>query len=196
MFRSFVAGALMALGLAGTAAAEPFDDFVAMCLRADGNAEAAAAGATAAGWTKLPMQAFEAGEFPFDHPSVFTSLEVTDFEMKDIPADLRFLMTGGGAAGFGISDTRFEMCAIGAASSDAAEARTLLEAHFGFPPTAFDGDEVWAYSRQGARYVPEADILDQDDPAEALRGKKVYVAGVIDSGGLIILIMSALRSTR
>lgn len=195
MFRSIVAGAALSLCLAGAAVADPFEDYLEFCIKRDGSAAAAAAGAEAAGWVKLPAEVFAEEDNPVRDLSVYMNAELDELAEKE-PADLRMLMTGWGEGEemYGLTDTRLDFCMIGVSNGDLEALRAQIAGYFEFPVTSVGDEEVWAYSRQGTRLQSEASVIKSEDPAAAARGRKIFLAGVIETdSGLVMLMLGALR---
>lgn len=198
MFRSFVVGALLALGLAGTAAAEPFGEYIDLCFKPDANAQAAGSAAQDLGWVKMPEGSF-GSDAPFQDPSVYLSFDPYTLGDKEPPADMRMLITGWGEgeAVFGLDGMRLDLCAIAMMSGDASALRSQMAGHFGFAPGHIDGEDVWAWSRQGSRLQSEAALFDEgQDPNTAIMGRKVFIAGVTEEEGMVLLILGAIRPSR
>lgn len=198
MFRSLLLGGLLAVGLASAAAADPFQDYLDFCVTTDGAAPAAGSAAQAAGWFKLPTEAF-GEEAPFRDPSVYLSHDPAGLSDKGPPPDFRLLVSGWdeGEAVFGLNGMRLDLCSVAVAEADFAALRTRLAAYFGFPSVMIDGEEVWAWSRQGAQMRSEAAIFAEgQDPSTAIMGRKVFVAGMLQEDGMVMLILGALRPSR
>jgi hypothetical protein len=198
MVRSFLVGALLALGLAGTAAAEPFQEYLDLCFTPDASARAAGSGAQGLGWVKLPEGSF-GSDVPFQDPSVYLSLDPYALGDKEPPADMRMLITGWGEgeAVFGLDGMRVDLCAVAVMSGDADALRSRMASHFDFAPGHVDGDEVWAWSRQGSRLQSEVALFDEgQDPNTAVMGRKIFVAGVVDEDGMVMMILAAIRPSR
>lgn len=195
MPRSVIIAACAAIAfLPASAAAEPFETFLGMCVGADADAASAVAAAENAGWTKLPSDIFSPEDMPFQEPSIHVNNLPDD--AKD-SSTLEMLITGwvDGEEVFEIEGTRMETCAIGASPADPVEMSRRLEAHFGFAPTTLEGEQTWVYSRQGSHFRSENALLEQEDGAigAAALTRKLLVAAILTTDGPTVLLVGALR---
>ena len=195
MFRSIVAGAALSLCLASSTVAGPFEDYLEFCVKSDASAVAAASGAEAAGWSKLPPELFAEEGAPFHDPSVYMNADLADLDDK-APTDLRMVMTGWGEGEeiFDLEGMRLDFCMVGIIGGDYEALKRRIAGHFDFAPALVDGEEVWAYSRQGARLQSEAALFESDEvPAVAAQGRKVFVSGLLQEDGMVVLLLGAIR---
>lgn len=202
MLRSSAAALAAALCLAAQpAAAEPFENFVDLCVETNVDAAAAEAIAKSAGWFQLPPEAFGDEPLPFEDPHFYLSVDPTTVS-RDKAEDLDILMTGSGAGDdvFGVKDMRLDVCAVGSlVSSDKDALIARLGAFLGFAPNRLEEDvPVWVFTPSGAGFRSRPDLADADDQAfdEAARREKILLATVMDSDGLSILLIGAVRPAR
>lgn len=197
MSHSVLAAALGAVALlaASPVAAEPFQNFLRMCMVADAEARAAGDAADAAGWTKFPASDLgEGGDLPFEDAEVYVFLSSAD-EEKAI-AEMEILLTGwqSGEEMLKAEEVRLDLCAVGGpgAIGDAIEA---MEDHIGFPPVDINGSTVWMFSRQGERFRSENDYFDDESEAriEAVLTRKLRMAGVMRQGDMTLFLLGAAR---
>lgn len=196
MFKSILVGTLLALGLAGSVTAEPFDDYLEFCLKPEANAQAAGSAAQAAGWFKVPSEVYSEEEVPFQDPSAWLNFDIYEVSDKPPPSDVRIMLTGWGQDEevFEIEGMRLDFCMVGVMSGDFADLRARMVAHFDFDPVMAGGEDVWAWSRQGARLQSEAAIFAEgSDPNVAAQGRKIFLAGVTEEEGMVMLIMGSMR---
>lgn len=192
MFRWVSTGTVAALCLFVTpAAAEPFDDFVNLCVNNDGRREVVIAKAEERGWFRLPAEALpEDGEFrdtvaflsanPEDHPN-------------GMPADLRMIMVGRGDSEklLGVTSLEMEACAVVllAETSDSASWAGRLDRMLGFGAKSTGEDPLWVFSRAGSGFRSEADLMDlPDDQLSAVaKQRDLFIAGLLgeDYSGLL-----------
>lgn len=203
MFRLTIAGAACALCLvASPAAAEPFRNFVDMCLDTNIDRQAAGGRAKAKGWFSLPVDPAVEDEAQLEDAALFLSVDPQTVSEKDFES-LEMLLTGWGAGEqvFDVAGVRMDACVVVSPSAEAADLADRLEDMLGFGSTAIDGVPAWAFSRVGSGFRSEADAVQSaDDDPEALRRlageRKIYVAGVIEEEGMTGLMLAALRSDR
>lgn len=202
MFRPSAAAAAAALCLvAQPAAAEPFENFVDLCMKTNVDGAAAGSIAKAAGWFQLPPEALGEEATPFEDTSLYLSADPAAMT-ADKAADLDVLMTGVGLGDdiFGIKDLRLDICAVGSlVAADVAALQSQLGALLGFGPERSGEDvPVWVFSPAGTGFQSRADLIDADDAAfaEAARREKILLATVMDSDGLSILVVGAVRPAR
>lgn len=188
-------GILLAVGLAGSVSAEPFDDYVEFCLKPETNAAAANTAAQNAGWFKLPAEIYAGEEVPFEDPSSWLNFNFYEAD-KALPPDIRFMMTGWGEgeAVFGIEGMRLDFCMVGVMGGDMTALRARMADYFDFDSVEVDGEEIWVYSRQGARLQSEAAIFSEgSDPTAAAEGRKIFLAGVTQEEAMVMLILGFIR---
>lgn len=200
MSRLTIAGAVCALGLAASpAAAEPFENFVDMCLKTDVDRQAAGARAKAIGWFALPVDPATADESGMEDAAIYMNVDPLNAGAKP-PHDLEMLATGWGAGDqvFDVGGIGMDACVVMTAQTTGVDFAARLEELLGFAPTAFDGDRAWVFSRVGTGFRSEAALLDltTDDP-EALRRlareRKIYFAGVLIEETMTGLMVAAIR---
>jgi hypothetical protein len=182
MIRSVAAGAALALCLAaGPVAAEPFENFVRLCVRTNVDQAAAAAAAKSTGWVQLPPETLVDGPLPFEDPSIYLSHAPSDSGNKTAP-DLDILVTGWalGEEVFGIEGVKMDVCGV---------------AVLGFDPELEAEEEVWVFSPLGAGFRPHPGLMEMDDAAfeEAVRREKILMASVMESDGTNVLVIGAIR---
>lgn len=204
MSRWTIAAAGCALWLyAGPVAAEPFQNFLDMCLNTNVDRQAAGGRAKALGWFPIPIDAAAADESGMEDPELYLSVDPMRVGDKGPPADLEMLVTGWGSGEqvFDVGGVRMDACVImaGLAGGDSLAAR--LEERLGFAPSDFDGEKAWAFSRVGAGFQSEEALLVMaDEDPEALgrlaSERKIYIAGVLEQDDMIGLMIAALRPDR
>ncbi len=192
MFRWVAAGAIAVLCFVSpAAAAEPFDDFVNLCVNNDGRREVVIAKAEERGWFRLPAEALpDDGEFrdtvaflsadPEDHPN-------------GMPADLRMIMVGRGDSEklLGVTSLEMEACAVVLLSetSDSASWAGRLDRLLGFGAKSSGADPLWVFSRAGSGFRSESDLMDlpDDQLSAAAKQRDLYIAGLLgeDFSGLL-----------
>jgi len=200
MSRLSFAGAACAVWLAASpVAAEPFANFVDMCLRTDVDRQAAGARAKAIGWYAMPIDAETADESEMEDGALFLSVDPTNVGDKGMPNDLEMLVTGWGSGEqvFDVGGVRMDACIIMTVAGG-GDFAARLEETLGFAPVDFDGEKAWAFSRVGAGFRSESDLLlALDEDPESLRTlaneRKIYIAGVLEEDGLTGLMLAALR---
>ena len=95
MFRSIIAGAVCALGLAASpAAAEPFQSFLDMCLDTNADRQAAIAVAKAAGWYSMTPEALDMESDELQEPTLHLSIDPAQMSDKGPHADMDMLVPG------------------------------------------------------------------------------------------------------
>lgn len=197
MSRLTIAGAACAVWLAASpAAADPFQNFVDMCLRSDANAQTARDAANAAGWAKLPTTEL-GGDMPFEGVEVYFT---GDEPSGDKPAVFEFLMTGwqSGEEALEVEGVHLDVCAIGFGATGDDEMVDAMENHVGFAPVEFEGKLTWMFSRDGNALRSENEILtsDLDARLDAFRRRKLLMAGVWNEGEMTLLVVGASRPMR
>ena len=197
MSRLTIAAAASALWLAASpAAAEPFRNFVDMCLNTNADRQAAVSRAKGIGWHPMAADALGLGE-DLEEATLHVSADPALMTAKGPPADLEMLVTGfgGGQMDFGVEGTRMEACVVGAVGRDPAELEAQLEERLGMPPAELDGQRLWMFTRAGAGFRSEAAFLEQGDE-EALRTiaeRKLYMAIVIPEGDVVVIMLATFR---
>lgn len=188
------AGAAVALLSASSAAAEPFETFLDMCVGADATAASAVAAAESAGWTKLPSDMFSPEDMPFEEPSIHVNSLPDDGKA---PAALEMLLTGwvDGRELFAIDGIRMETCAIGTEPADPAQMASRMEDYLGFAPVMLEGQQAWLYSREGSHFRSESALLEAEDGeiGEAALRRKLLLAAVVRADGPTVLLLGAVR---
>lgn len=198
MARLIIACATCALWLsASPGAAEPFRNYVDLCLDTQADRHAAGAKAKAAGWTALPAGTIDFGDQAFQDPAMYLSVDPASFSDKGPPADFDILMTGWGSGeqNFGAPDVRVDACVIMSESVDAATLRSRLQDWLGIEPTDLDGEEAWVFSRDGAGFRSEAALMDMDE-AELPRiasERKVFIAAIIPAAEMTGIMLAIFR---
>ena len=201
MFRSIIAGAVCALALAASpAAAEPFENFVDMCLETNVDRQAAGARAKAIGWFPMPLDGAAMVESGLQDAALYMNVDPLTVGDKGMPHDLEMLATGWGSGEqvFDVGGVGMDACVLMTALADSEDLAARLEQTLGFGPQDFDGERAWAFSRVGAGYQSEAALLETlDKDPESLRRlaseRKIYIAGVLVEDGLTGLMLAALR---
>ncbi len=200
MSRLTIAGAVCALWLAASpVVAEPFENFVDMCLKTDVDRQAAGARAKAIGWFAMPVDPATAGEAELEDAALFLSADPATLSEKEF-AEIEMLVTGWGAGEqvFDVAGVRMDACVVMSSSVDGDHFASRLERELGFAPQDFDGERAWAYSRVGGGYRSEQALLEMtDEDPEALRRlaaeRKIYIAGLLEEEGMTGLMVAALR---
>lgn len=201
MFRTMMAGAVCALGLAASpVAAEPFENFIDMCLKTDVDRQAAGARAKAIGWFALPVDPASAEENGMEDAAVYMNVDPLNAGNKP-PHDLEMLATGWGAGEeiFDVGGVGMDACILMTAQTNGETLAARLENLLGFAPTMFDEDSGWVFSRVGSGFRSEAALLDlNDDDIEALirlaSERKIYFAAVLLEEGMSGLMLAAIRT--
>lgn len=200
MSRSILAGAACALWLAaGSAAAEPFQNFVDFCLDTNADREAAVARAKAAGWSAMPPEMMDPDEIEFRDPAVFLSFDLATVSEKGPPESFEILITGWGSGRdvFDLDGVKLDACAVMSVDGDHATLAARLGERIGFAPTDVtgNGEMGWIFSRAGRRFQSEVELVDIEDSdlVRVARERKLYVAGVLEEDGMTGLLMGALR---
>lgn len=195
MSRWTIAAAACALWLsAGPVAAEPFQNYIDLCLETQANRLEAGAKAKAAGWYLIPAGSIDLGDETFRDPALYMNVDPADLTDKGEPADFDVLMTGWGAGEvFGVSGVRVDACMIMSDSTDAATLRSQLQTWLNIEPFDLDGEEAWLFSREGSGFRSEAALMDLEESElpRIAREKKVFIAAVIpaeDMSGLMLAI--------
>jgi len=185
---------VVALAAASPAAAEPFRAFLDMCLTADANAQSARDAAQAAGWTKMPAAVFSEDDAPFEEMEVYFAESPAS---GDKDAGFQLLMTGwqSGKESLGVDGVRLDMCAVGFASTGDDGMAEAMERYVGFAATEVDGKPTWMFSRQGDHLRSESGILtdELDARLDAVRSRKLLMAGVWTEGDMTLLVLGASR---
>ena len=198
MFRSIIAGAVCALGLAASpAAAEPFQSFLDMCLDTNADRQAAIAVAKAAGWYSMTPEALDMESDELQEPTLHLSIDPAQMSDKGPPADMEMLVTGwaGEAWEIGVDGVRMEACAVGAPFGDAAELQARLEQRLGVASTDMDGQRAWAFTREGEQFRSQADFFKLEDEAalRTLAAGKLYVAVVLPEDDVVVIMLATFR---
>ena len=134
MYRSIIAGAAASLWLAASpVAAEPFQNFVNMCIETNLDRQAAGGMAKAAGWIALPAQDMGFEDDGFVDPAIYSSIDPDSVSDKTV-GDFELLLTGWGSGevAFDFPGVRMDVCAVMAEAGDAASLTSRMENHFGF----------------------------------------------------------------
>ena len=200
MSRLTIAGAAFALSVAASpVAAEPFQNFVDMCLKTDVNRQAAGARAKAIGWFALPVDPSMADESGMQDAAIYMNVDPLNPGSKP-PLDLEILFTGWGAGEevFDVGGIGMDACMLMTAQTG-GDLGARLEEMLGFPPTNFDGREAWAFSKAGRGFRSEAALLESSEEAPEVllrqaRDRKVYLAGVLTEDDMTGLMLAAIRA--
>jgi len=201
MSRLSITGAACALWLAASqAAAEPFQNFVDMCLQTDVDREAAGARAKAIGWFAMPVDPATGEEAELEDAALFLNVDPQTMSEKDF-AELEMLVTGWGSGEqvFDVSGVRMDACVVMSSLAGGEHFADRLEAVLGFGPISFDGEPAWAFSRVGSGYRSEEALLEMadDDPGtlrQIAAERKIYIAGVLEEDGMSGLMVAAIRA--
>lgn len=201
MSRLSIAGAACAVWLAASpTAAEPFQNFVDMCLDTNADRQAAVALAKAAGWHSMTADALGLESDELQEPTLHLSVDPARMSDKGPPADLEMLVTGWGGEAWdiGVEGVRMEACAIGTPSGDVAELQARLESRLGVPSIDMDGQRAWAFTRAGQGFRSQAGFFEMEDD-EALRtlaGGKLFMAVVLPQDDVVVVMLAAFRPDR
>ncbi|GAA0651060.1 hypothetical protein [Brevundimonas lenta] len=197
MFRAAAVGGVLAVCLfASPAAAEPFENFVKLCINTKVDGATSAALAKADGWVPLPPETL--GEEPmFEDPRIFLSQDPAGFTDKP-PTELDLLMTGWGSGEdvFGLGGVKLDFCAIAPVIGEKGDFIAQLGAFLAIEPMQVQEHTAWVFSPQGAGFISRPDLLDDDSEAEFLRvvrEEKVFLATVVESDGTEMLLIGAIR---
>lgn len=198
MFRLSIAGGACALLLsASPVAAEPFQNFVDMCIETNLDRQAAGAVAKAAGWVALPAEDMGFEEDDLLDPAAYSSVDPALISDKTTLDDMELLLTGwgGGEVAFDIPGVRMDVCAVMAGSGDVGTLTALMGDRLGFPRINLGGEEIWVFSREGAGFRSEDALmsLDEAELPRIAREKKLYLVGVIAEEDMAGLLMAAIR---
>ncbi len=198
MSRSIIAGAACALCLAASpAAAEPFQNFIDMCLDTNLDRQAAGSMAKANGWIPLSLEGMDLGEDSLRDPVLYLSADPATVSDKSV-WDIEMLMTGwgGGQEIFGIPGVRMDACVVMSESSDPATLRSRLQDWLDVEPVMLDGEEAWVFSRDGAGFRSEAALMDlgEEELPRLARDKKVFMAALIPEDGMAGLMLAIFRA--
>ncbi|MDQ3125202.1 MAG: hypothetical protein M3Q74_06295 [Pseudomonadota bacterium] len=185
MFRWVTTGAVAALCLVvSPVSAEPFDDFINLCVNNDGRREVVIAKAEERGWYRLPAEALPEDGGEFRDTVAFLSVNPEDHP-GGMPADLRMVMVGrgDGEKTLGIARLELEACAVVllADTGEAASWAGRLDQTFGFGATSKGELPLWVFSREGSGFRSEATLMDlSDDQLVAVaKQRDLYIAGVL-----------------
>ncbi len=186
MFRLVAAGAMFMLCLVGSpAAAEPFDDFVNLCMNNDGRRDLVIAKAEERGWYRLPTEVVPPDNAELKDMVAFLSADPADHP-DGMPAGLRMLMVGRGDGQklLGVASLELEVCAVAVMDDTAPTASWAdrLDQTLGLKAITKTGAPLWVFSRDGTKFRSEADALDlpEDQIATFAKQQSLYLASVLD----------------
>lgn len=197
MLRSGLLGAVIALVLAGAAAAEPFQSFADMCLSTNADAHAAEVAAKGAGWSDVTAQmGADMGE-EFQDVAAFLNFDPADAANRSPDDSMEILFTGRGD-GETVMDAKgvvLDLCGVMSPQAEAQFMRKNLTDHLGMSASTDESLTYWLYSRQGDRFVSEAALAELEDDAllAATRERSLYVVYVFEEDGLTGLFVGAVR---
>lgn len=199
MSRLTIAAAAGAIWLAASpVAAEPFRNFVDMCIETNLDRQAAGAVAKAAGWVVLPAEAMGFEDDGILDPAAYSNIDPARISDKAAVDQLELLLTGWGSGevAFDFPGVRMDICAVMAGSGDVETLTARVGEHLGLPRINLDGEELWVFSREGATFRSEAALmeLDESELPRIAREKKLFVVGVIAEDDMIGLLMAAVRA--
>lgn len=193
MFRSFAVACALLLS-AGAAVAEPYDNFIDLCLDGNGDRTFASAAAKRAGWTPFPNEAVTELEAQFRDPAVFLNFDPNATRPPETP---EFLMTGWGAGGdiFEIPGIRVDVCIVATPALDTAALQRRVTTLLGFESIDIQGQRAWVFSRQGSAFHEEEELLvmSEEELHSYVRERKIFVVGLLAQDGMAGLMLGALR---
>ena len=129
MSRLTIASMAGAIWLAASSvAAEPFQNFVDMCVETNLDRQEAGAAAKAAGWITLPAEAMGLEADGVQDPAAYSSIDPAQISDKTTVDQLKLLLTGWGAGeiAFGLSGLRMDICAVMAGSVEITSATSSM----------------------------------------------------------------------
>lgn len=190
-------GAVLALALAGSAAAEPFQSFADMCVSTNADARAAEVVAKGAGWQDITSQMPTDSIQEFQDTAIFLNFDPADPGGMTPDKSVEFLMTGWGD-GEAVLSTKgvvLDVCGVLSPQANARRMGKQLTDHLGLPASTAESETLWLYSRQGDRFVSEASLLDAEDEdfLTAVRERSLYAVFVYEADGLAGLAVGAVR---
>lgn len=198
MSRLTVAGAVCALWFAvSPARAEPFANFVNLCLETNGDQQAAVSAAKAAGWVLMPPEALNQSDEEFRDTQVYLSADPFAQGDKGPPTDLEMLVTGWGSGEevFDIAGVRIDVCVVMSLFEERPDLEALITERLGFPSGNLGEHEGWVFSREGAGYRSETHLMDLNgsELPRIARERKLYILGVLNEDGMGGLMLGAVR---
>lgn len=198
MSRLSLAGAACALWfVAAPVAAEPFANFVDLCLETNADRQAAVSAAKAAGWFPMPPEAMDGSDQEFRDLQVYLSADPFAQSDKGPPADLEMLMTGWGSGDevFGIGGVRVDACVVMSLFDDRSDLAALITERLGFAAINLGDQDGWVFSREGSGFRSEADLmeLEESELPRIARERKLYMLGVLNEDGMAGLMLGAVR---
>lgn len=199
MVRYGFAGAMLSLALAGTASAEPFRSFADLCLTTNAGALAAEVAAKGSGWSDVTAQiGAEIGE-EFQDVAAYMNFDPADAAAGLAAIDSMEILVTGWGDGEAVMDTKgvvLDLCGVMSPQADALTMSKRVTDYLGMPSSTAGDQTLWMYSRQGDRFVSEADLIDAEDEAflATMQQRSLYAVYVFEEDGLAGLFVGALRS--
>lgn len=198
MFRYGFAGAVLSLALAGAAAAEPFQSFADLCLLTNADAHAAEVAAKGSGWSDVTAQmGADMGE-EFQDVAVYFNFDPAEAAVGLSGNDSMEILVTGWGDGETVMDIKgvvLDLCGVMSPQADALTMSKRLTDYLGMPSTTAGDQTLWMYSRQGDRFVSEADLMHAEDEAfmAEMQQRSLYAVYVFEEDGLTGVFVGAVR---
>lgn len=189
---------MLSLALAGAAAAEPFQSFANLCLSTNADAHAAEVAAKSSGWSDVTAQVGADMGDEFQDAAIYFNFDPADAAAGLSSLDPMEILVTGWGDGETVMDTKgvvLDLCGVMSPEADALTLDKRLTDYLGMPSTTAGDETVWVYSRQGNRFVSEADLIDAEDEAflAAMQQRSLYVVYMFEEDGLAGLFVGAMR---
>lgn len=197
MFKPILVGVVLALGLAGSAAAEPFDSFRRFCMQSEVGAAGVARTAAKLNWFAMPEEGLApARNGGLNDPVMFLNHDPHSFRGRGLPADLEAVF-GAWTPGetFGVPSLTADICVALATGANPTDLEAKVATLFDFPPAEIDGKKLWFFSRTEAGLRSEMALVDLPPQAleRVVRERRIYAAAVMAEGDLSGMMVGAFR---